>query len=151
VTVAAHRHFHATAASRVELVAPGEGASPGTPTFGALMAAGARLQPDLLVIDGPSAVDISGLSVRLDRGARGTLVAVRSEALAAMLSRSVDLVVRLGPSEDGLLRALSVEDATGAPIFVHDGKAFRRSGASAAFAGKIQGAGYGAALAAVFR
>jgi type IV secretory pathway ATPase VirB11/archaellum biosynthesis ATPase len=146
VTVAAHRHFHATAASRVELVAHGEG-----PSFATLMVAGARLHPDLLVVDEPSAVDISGLAVRLGRGARGTLVAVRTDAMASVLAPSADLVVRLGAAPGGLSGVLTVEEATGAPIFVRDGAGYRQEAASVAFAGKVRDAGYGTALSQLFR
>jgi len=146
VMLAAHRHFSWPSAGKVELVAQANG-SP----FGALMMAGARLKPDLLVVDAPPAVDIPALAARLSRGGRGTLVALRSDAMAAVLARAVDLVVRLGPSPDGLFRVLSVEDATGASIFVHDGRAFHQRTTAPAFAGIVREAGYGEALSGIFR
>jgi hypothetical protein len=71
--------------------------------------------------------------------------------MAAVLARSADLVVRLGQSPDGLFRALSLEDATGASVFVHDGGRFHRRTAAPAFARRVREAGYGEALSAVFR
>jgi type IV secretory pathway ATPase VirB11/archaellum biosynthesis ATPase len=146
VTLAAHRHFNSSSVGKVELVARAGG-----PTFGVLMTAGARLKPDLLVVDAPPASDIPALAARLSRGGRGTLVALRSDAMAAVLARTVDLVVRLGPSPDGLFRVLSVEDAAGTSIFVHDGRRFHQLTTAPAFAGIVREAGYGEALSGIFR
>ena len=71
--------------------------------------------------------------------------------MAAGLVRSVDLVVRLGRGEDGLARAVSLEDANGQPVFVHDDGAFRRRTAVPAFAALLQAKGYGEALARILR
>ncbi len=149
VTLAAHRQFRWPAAAKVELVAQA-GDVPSAPSYGALMTAGARLQPDLLVVDAPPGGDIPALATRLSRGARGTLVALRSDAMAALLARAADLVIRLGPSADGLFRVLSVEDANGAPVFVHDGRRYRLLTAAPAFAPIVREAGYGEALSGVF-
>ena len=145
VTLAAHRQFSWPSAGKVELVAQANG-SP----FGALMTAGARLKPDLLVIDAPPAGDIPALAARLSRGGRGLFVALRPDAMAAVLARAADLTVRLGPSPDGLFRVLSVEDAAGASIFVHDGRAFHQLTTAPAFAGIVREAGYGEALSGIF-
>jgi Flp pilus assembly CpaF family ATPase len=136
VTLAAHRQFRWPSAGKVELVA-----QRGGPSFGTLMTAGARLRPDMLAVDEPPAADIPALVARLSHGGRGTLVALRPGALTAVLVRSVDLVVRLGQSPDGLFRVLSVEDITGASVFA----------TPPAFAGMVQEAGYGEALAGIFR
>jgi type IV secretory pathway ATPase VirB11/archaellum biosynthesis ATPase len=146
VTLATHRQFSWPSAAKVELVAPANG-----PSFGTLMTAAARLRPDTLVIDSPPVGDIPALAGRLSRGGRGTVVALGTEALAAVLARAADIVVRLGQSPDGLFRVLAVEDATGAAIFVHDGDGYHRRVAAPAFAGMVKEAGYGEALAGLFR
>ncbi len=146
VTLAAHRHFSWPSSGKVELVVQA-GGSP----FGTLMSAGARLKPDLLVIDSPPVGDIPALAARLSRGGRGTLVAVRPDAMAALLARAADLTIRLGPSPDGLFRVQSVEDTAGTSIFTHDGRAFHRRTTAPAFAGIVREAGYGEALAGIFR
>ncbi len=145
VTVAAHRQFRWPSATKVELVVP-----PSGPSFGSLVTAGARLQPDVLVVDALPPGDVPALVTRLSRGARGLLVALRTDAMAVVLARSADLVVRLGQSSDGRVRVLAVEDATGASVFVHDGGGFHRLTMSPAFAGIVQEAGYGEALAGIF-
>ncbi len=145
VTLAAHRHFSWPSAGKVELVAQPSG-SP----FGTLMSAGARLKPDLLVIDAPPVGDIPALAARLSRGGRGTLVALRADAMAALLARAADLTVHLGPSPDGLFRVQSVEDSAGTSVFFHDGRAFHHRTAAPAFAGIVREAGYGEALAGIF-
>lgn len=146
VTVAAHRQFSWPSTAKVELVAQANG-----PTFGSLLMAGARLQPDTLVIDAPPPGDIPALMARLSRGARGMIVALGMEALAVNLARSADAMVRLGPSPDGLFRVQTVEDAAGAPVFVHDGTGFQRRTVTPGFAGRVREAGYGEALAGLFR
>jgi pilus assembly protein CpaF len=146
VTLAQHREFRWPSAAKVELVAQADG-----PSFGELMVAGARLQPDMLVMDSPPAGDVPALAARVARGARGTLVALRSDAVAAVVARSMDLVVRLGRSADGVFRVVSVEDATGTAIFVHDGGGFHRFATTPAFAGQVREAGYGEAFSGIFR
>ena len=148
VTLATRRQFRWPWAGKVELVAQA-GDVPSMPSYGALMTAGARLQPDLLVVDAPPAGDIPALAARLSRGARGTLVALGSDAMGALLARAADLAIRLGPSADGLFRVLSVEDASGAPVFAHDGRAYRQLTATPAFTGIVREAGYGEALSGV--
>ena len=146
VTLATHRQFRWPSTGKVELVAQASG-----PSYGALMTAGTRLRPDMLVVDTPPAGDISALVARLSRGGRGTLVALRPHAMAAVLARSADIVVRLGQSPDGLFRVLSVEDASGASVFVHDGRRFHQLTGTPAFAGIVREAGYGEALSGILR
>jgi len=92
-----------------------------------------------------------GHGERVLRGERGTLAAVEPDAMAAGLARSVDLVVRLGRGRDGLSHAISLEDANGQPVFVHDDGVFHRRTAAPAFASILQAKGYGEALARIFR
>jgi type IV secretory pathway ATPase VirB11/archaellum biosynthesis ATPase len=145
VTVARHRQFRWPAPSKVELVV--SQASP----YPVVLAAAARLQPSLLVLDSIRLEDVPSLGERLLRGECGTLAALGPDAMAAGLARSVDLVVRLGRGRDGLSHAVSLEDANGQPVFVHDDGAFRRLAAAPAFAPILQAKGYGEALARIFR
>jgi type IV secretory pathway ATPase VirB11/archaellum biosynthesis ATPase len=145
VSVARHRQFRWVAPSKVELVA-----SQAAP-YPALLATAARLQPALLVLDSIGLADAPALSERLLRGERGTLAAVGPETMAAGLARSADLVVRLERGRDGLSRAVSLEDANGLQIFVHDGGGFHCRATTPAFAPILQAGGYGAALARIFR
>jgi type IV secretory pathway ATPase VirB11/archaellum biosynthesis ATPase len=145
VSVARHRQFRWIAPSKVELVAS-QAAS-----YSALLAAAAQLQPALLVLDSIGLEDVPALGERLRRGERGTLAALAPGAMAAGLARSADLVVRLERGRDGLSRAVSLEDANGQPVFVHEGGAFHRRTTAPAFAPILQARGYGAALARIFR
>jgi pilus assembly protein CpaF len=145
VTVARHRHFRWAAPSKVELVV--SHASP----YPVVLAAAGRLQPSLLVLDSIRVEDVPALGERLLRGERCTLAAVEPDAMAAGLARSVDLVVRLGRGPDGLSHAVSLEDANGQPVFVHDDGAFLRRAAAPAFASMLQAKGYGEALARILR
>jgi Flp pilus assembly CpaF family ATPase len=133
VTVAAHRQFAWPMPSKVELLA----ASPAA--LSALIAAGARMEPGLLVLDGVQLEDVAALSERLLRGASGTLAAVRPEVMSPALGRSADLVVHLDRGADGMFGVVSVEDSARAPVF--GGKAVP------AFAGILRERGFGDALA----
>src|SRR5262249_18359501 len=82
VTVARHRPFRWAAPSKVELVA-----SQAAP-FASLVAAAARLQPALLVLDSIGLEDVPALGERLLRGERGSLAAVGHEAMVLNLARS---------------------------------------------------------------
>jgi len=140
VTVANHRHFQATTASRVELV------TQATAPFAQLMAAASRLDPGMLVLDGVPLADAGALSQRSKRGAAGILAAVAPEAMPA-LARSVDLVVRTDRI-DGGPRVVAVEDSTGAAAFtLEDGKLVR---GKPAFAATLQARGLGDTLAKWF-
>ena len=116
----AHRQFRWPTASKVELVAPAPAST--ASSYGAL-AAGARLQPDLLVVDASPRGDIrrTRRAPAARRARHAGRARIRRDGRAPGAG-SVDLVVRLGPSADGLFRVVSVEDASGAPVFVHDGR-----------------------------
>jgi len=134
VTVAGHREFQWSMASKVELVASGE------VPFATLISAAARLEPGLLVLDGVQLADVAALSERLLRGAPGTLATVRPEVMSAALARSAELVVRIDEA-DGAFRVVAVEDAAGAPAF---------AGRAPAFAATLQARGLGESLAKLF-
>jgi hypothetical protein len=137
VTVASHRHFQQTAASRVELVT--SAAAP----FAMLMAAASRLDAGLLVLDGVSPGDAASVSDRLRQGPPGVVAAIDPETLSA-LARAVDLVVRID-RVDGQPRVLAVEDCGGMAAFaLEDGKLAR---GKPAFAAILQARGQGEALA----
>lgn len=148
VTVARHRAFDWPLPSKVELAAPSDAA--GGASFAALLAAGARLRPDLLLVDSAQSPDLSALGAALSRGERASVVAV-PEAMAAALEGRVDLVLRLGRARDGLFHVVSVTDSTGGRLFGYENGRFRRGTAAPSFAGRVQDAGYGEALAAALR
>jgi pilus assembly protein CpaF len=145
VTVARHRVFRWPMPSKVELVAT---SGTGLP---ALVAAGAALQPDLLVVDSVQLEDVPALMERLARGVRGTVAAVEPESLAAGLTQSVDLVLRLGRGRDGQHRVVAIHDAKGTTLFVHEGGRFQFRSSAPAFVGTVRGLGLGEALASVLR
>jgi Flp pilus assembly CpaF family ATPase len=147
VTLARHRAFRWPSSTKVELVAqPGDGAA-----YSSLMAAGLRLQPDLLVLDSLQIAEASALAERLERGSRGTFAALRPDSLAALLVREADLMVRLGRSRDGLFRVQSVEDRAGTAVFVHEDGRFQQLTNAPAFAETMRQAGFGDALSSIFR
>ncbi|HZP99755.1 MAG TPA: ATPase, T2SS/T4P/T4SS family [Reyranella sp.] len=146
VTVARHRSFRSQAPTRIELVAQEP-----TSSLPALLAAGAALAPDLLLVDSVRLEDVPALVERLSRGARGTVAAVEPSSLASGLGRSVDLVVRLARGGDGLSRVVAMLDGAGAAMFVHEDGAFQRRSANPAFASAAQAGGLGEALAATLR
>jgi len=148
VTLARHREFRWPSLATVELVAASDG---GGPSYTTLLGAAERIGPDLLVLDSVQAGEALALVERLSRGARGTIAAVQSAALASALARSFDLVVRLGRSRDGHNRALSVEDGTGAEIFVFEDGHFRCRTAEPSFAAAVRSAGFGESLYLVLR
>jgi Flp pilus assembly CpaF family ATPase len=140
VTLAHHREFRWPSPSKVELVV-----SPDA-SFPSLLAAGAQLRPDLLVVDPLRPGDAPALAEFLSRGGCGVVAAGEPQAMAALPRQAVDLLVRLGRARDGLFRVASMEDATGAPIFVHEDGRFCRRTAAPSFAGRVHKAGYGEAL-----
>ncbi len=148
VTVARHRAFRWSSPSKVELAVPSDAV--GGASFEALLAAGARLRPDLLLVDSAQAPELSALGATLSRGERASVVAI-SEAMAAGLESRADLVVRLGQGRDGLFHVVSVTDATGGRLFGYENGRFRREKAAPAFVRRVQDAGYGEALAAALR
>jgi pilus assembly protein CpaF len=148
VTVARHREFRWPSPSKVELVAPSEGQ--GLPSLSALLAAGVRLRPDLLLVDSVQPQELGTLSEALSQGERASVAAV-SEAAASSFVGHVDLVVSLGRARDGLFRVISVSDSSGAPLFGHENGRFQRGTAQPSFAGLVRDAGYGEALSTVLR
>ena len=81
VTLARHREFRWPQASKVELVVPSDAA------FATLLAAAARLRPDLLIVDPLRPADTPALARLLSAGGRGILAALEPHAMAGM-SRS---------------------------------------------------------------
>ena len=146
VTVARHRAFRTAAPQRIELVAQGEAAP-----LPALMSAGASLRPDLLVVDSVQLEDVPELVERLSRGTRGTVAALEPASLAAGLAHAVDVVVRLGRGADGRYRVVSLQDAEGMAVFVHESGHFVRRSTRPAFAGAVAAAGHAGSLAATLR
>lgn len=143
LSLARHRDFRWPLAGKIELVAceaRGQGAS-----FAALAAAALQFRADLVVVDSVQADDGPAVETLLGRPGRGTVVAL-NEGLAAP---QVDLIVRLGRAGDGLFRAVSVEDASGAQLFAYRDGGFHRGAAVPAFAETLQRAGYGEALRTV--
>lgn len=148
VTVARHREFRWPSRSNVELVVPSDGA--GTVGLPALLAAGVRLRPDLLVVDAVGASDIEGLGGVLSRGERACAIAVGEGADEAFRGR-VDVLVRLGQGRDGVFRVVSVMDGSGARLFAYEDGQFRTGKAEPTFAARARAAGYGDLLSAVLR
>jgi len=145
VTVARHRQFRWAAASKVELTA-----SPAAP-FSALIEAGARLEPELLVLDSVQREDVAALSGRLLRGGAGTLASLAPDAMSAELARAADLVVRIDRAGDGPFRIVGVEDSLGDVVFRHDGDRLVRGTAAPSFAAAVQARGHGDVLAQLMR
>ena len=148
VTVARHRAFRWPSPSKVELVVPSEAA--GGASFSALLAAGVRLRPDLLLVDSAQAPELSALGAALSRGERASIVAI-PEAMAAALQDRVDLVIVLGRACDGLFHVVSVTDPSGGRLFGYENGRFRRGTAQPSFARRVQDAGYGETLSAALR
>lgn len=146
VTVSRGRVFRWPSSSKVELVAV-----PNVTPLPALVAAGAGLQPDLLVVDSVQLEDVPSLVERLARGGRGTVAAVEPESLAFGLTQSVDLVLRLGRSRDGQHRVVAMLDGKGSALFVHEEGGFRLRGATPSFSAMVGALGLGETLASVLR
>jgi pilus assembly protein CpaF len=145
VTLARHRAFRWASTSKVELTA-----SPQAP-LAALLAAGVRLRPDLLVIDSLQPSDAAALGDLLSAGARGVVAAGEPPAMAGVPRQSVDVVVSVGRLH-GSFVVTSIEDATGAQLFAYqNGGGFLRRTATASFAGTVHKAGHGEALSSVLR
>jgi len=140
VTLARHREFRWPQASKVELIVPSDAA------FAPLLAAAARLQPDLLIVDPVRRSDAPALAELLSVGCRGAMAALEPQAMGGVSRMAVDLVVRLGRRDDGLLGVVGMDDANGAPIFLHEAGRFHRRTNAPSFAGRVHKAGYGAAL-----
>jgi hypothetical protein len=74
------------------------------------------------------------------------MAALEPQAMAGVSRMAVDLVVRLGRRDDGLLGVVGMDDANGAPIFVHEAGRFHRRTNAPSFARLVHRAGYGEAL-----
>ena len=148
VTVTRHRAFRWPLPSKVELAVPSDAA--GGASFSALLAASARLRPDVLLVDSAQAPDLPALGSALSLGERASVVAI-PEAMAAALQGRVDLVVRLGRARDGLFHVVSVTDSAGGRLFGYENGRFQRGTAKPSFAARVQDAGYGEALSAALR
>ena len=145
VTVARDRQFRWPAASKIELVT-----SPTAP-FSALIEAGARLEPGLLVLDPVQAEDVAALSGRLLRGEPGTVTSLRPDAMSPVLARSADLVVRIDRGSDGPFRVMAVEDSIGSVVFRREGGKLVRGAGVPAFTETVQARGHGDALMQLLR
>lgn len=145
VTVARHRQFRWPAAAKIELVT-----SPEVP-FSALIEAGGRLEPGLLVLDSVQPEDVAALSGRLLRGEPGTLTSLRPDVMSTVLARSADLVVRIDRESDGPFRVMAVEDSAGNLVFRYDGARLVRGTGTPAFAATVQSRGHDDALAQLLR
>jgi len=145
VTVARHREFSWPQASKVELLVPSDTA------FAPLLAAGARLRPDLLIVDPVRRADAPPLAGLLSGGSRGVVAALEPHVMGGMSGTAFDLVIRLGRRDDGLRGVVGMADANGAPIFVHEAGRFHRRTTAPSFAGLVHKAGYGEALSRALR
>jgi pilus assembly protein CpaF len=147
VTLARHRAFRWASASKVELVVPPD------VSFAPLLAAGAQLQPHLLIVDSLRPGDAPAVAGLLSRGGRGIVAAGEPQAMAMVstLREAVDLVVRLGRAHDGVFGVVSMEDAAGAQVFVREEGRFHRRTMTPSFADSVHKAGYGEALSSVLR
>lgn len=145
VTLAANRDFRWNAPTKVELVA-----TPGS-LYAPLISAAMELRPHTLVLDALPREDAAQLVEHLAAGARGVVAGCEPSAVTPALMRSVDLVVRLGRSRDGLFRPAAVDDAAGVSIFVYEDGRFQRRGSEPAFAEAVRAAGLGEALANLLR
>lgn len=145
VTLARHRSFRWTSASKVELVV-----APGAP-FAALLTAAVHLRPDLLVVDTVLPADAAALADLLAGGAHGMVAAGEPQTMAVVPRANVDLSVSVD-RHDGSFVVVSMEDAAGAVLFDWQREhGFRGHSPAPAFAGTVRRAGYGAALASVLR
>jgi Flp pilus assembly CpaF family ATPase len=145
VTLARHREFRWPQASKVELIVPSDAA------FARLLAAGAQLRPDLLIVDPVRRADAPALADLLSVGGGGTVAALEPQVMGGLSRTAVDLVIRLGQQDDGLLGVVAMEDSNGAPIFVHEAGRFHRRTTAPSFAGRVHKAGYGEALSSALR
>ena len=145
VTLARHREFRWASTSKVELTA-----SPQAP-LAALLPAGLRLRPDLLVVDSLQPSDASALGDLLSAGARGVVAAGEPQAIAGVPRQSVDVLVSVGRLH-GSFVVTSIEDAIGTQLFAYrKSGGFERRTATPSFAGTVHKAGYGEALSSVLR
>ena len=145
VTLARHREFRWPQAAKVELVVPSDAA------FAPLLAAGARLRPDLLIVDPVRQADAPALAELLSRGGRGIMAALEPHVMGGLSRTAADLIIRLDRRDDGLLGVVGMEDSKGTPIFVHEAGRFHRRTTAPSFAGLVHQAGHGEALSRALR
>lgn len=147
VSVAREQDLSWTTPGRVELVVPPLAESGvGYPS---LIAAGARLRPDLLLLKDVDADDMPALFDRLSHGDRGIVASMTPGPTARRLEPSFDLCLRLDRDADGVCRALVLQDAAGVPVFIHDQGQFVRRTGDPTFGAAVRAAGYGGALLAI--
>lgn len=145
ITVARHRQFRWPAAAKVELVVSRE-----TP-YPVLLGAAERLRPDILMLDALQRSETEALGILASRNPRGIVAACEPGVAAADFTRAADLLVRIGRSRDGIYRAVSMEDATGQAVFVHEDGRFQCRTRHPAFAEKVQAAGFAEHLGTLLR
>jgi len=145
ITVARHRQFRWPAATKVELVVSQE-----TP-YPVLLGAAERLRPDILMLDALQRSETEALGILASRNPRGIVAACEPGIAAADFTRAADLLVRIGRSRDGIYRAVSMEDATGQAVFVHEDGRFQCRTRHPAFAEKVQAAGFAEHLGTLLR
>lgn len=146
VTLSRHRDFDWSAPGKVELVVSREAPYP------TLLVAGEKLQPETFILDSFQPSEAQAVLAVLERGAKGLVMACDSTVTPLPnLTHSVDLVVRLGRGRDGAFQVVSLEDATGAPVFVHEDGQVQCRTREPAFARKVRDAGFGEALATLLR
>ena len=106
-----------------------------TASLSALLAAGVRLRPDLLLVDSVRPSERGGAGARLCRVANGRRSPPCRRRKQARSRAGLDLVRSPGRTRDGLFRVVSVKDSSGARLFVHENGRFQRGTAQPAFAG----------------
>jgi pilus assembly protein CpaF len=148
VSVAREREFRWNGPTMVELVAQNGGGEAG---YSALVAVGARLRPDLLILDSVRAEDTPTVLERLALADRGIAASVGHAATSTTLEPSVDLIARVERGRDGVGRVTALQDSAGTTLFAwHDGQFVRRDG-EPAFAAAIRVAGFSEALHTILR
>jgi len=145
VTLARHRAFRWAAPAKVELVVSNKA------PYATLIDAAERLQPQTWLLDSLQPAETRAVLALIARGARGLVMAGDSAVLLPELTRSIDLLVRLGRGQDGGFQAVSLEDARGAAVLVRENGRIECRIREPAFRGKVLDAGFGEALAALLR
>ena len=144
VSVAREPDLSWTTAGSVALVVPSSTES--GVRYPSLIAAGARLRPDFLLLKDIHAEDMPALFDRLSHGDRGIVASMVPGAIARGLEPSFDLSLRLDRAADGVCRVLVMQDAAGAAVFVHDQGRFVRRAGNPGFGDALRAAGQGEAL-----
>jgi hypothetical protein len=116
-----------------------------------LQAAAERLRPDVLILDSLQGAEAAAVGPLVARRGQGVLAAGEPAIAATPSTRWADLVVRLARGRDGMFRAVSLEDAAGVPILIHEDGRWQVRSERPAFAEKFRVAGYGEGLATLLR